>query len=124
MPLRLIVGAELDGLVEGHRYSNMSSCCRSREPESKATLLVLLLRRRPVNEREGISTRMATRPVPSMPGPGGTLQRRTVCDTISDCDGRTVRRERCVAVIAETTREGGTGRDGRDLFDYIYIFCV
>lgn len=92
VPLRLLAGAELDGLFAGHRYSKISTpgppCWRSRDPESKATLLALLLRRRPINERHGTSTRMATRPVPSMPGPGGTLQRRTVCETISDCARR------------------------------------
>lgn len=91
VPLRLIAGAELDGLVAGPRYSNVLASTprarsRSRGPESKATLLLLLLRRRLLmDEREGTSTRSATRPVPSTPGPGGTLQRRTVCDTTSDC---------------------------------------
>lgn len=111
----------MDGLVTGHRYSNMSTpgapCWRSRDPESKATLLVLLLRRRPadVEREEGTSTRTATRPVPSMPGPGGTLQRRTVCDNISDC----VRRQnkdvvvRCGAVRSESER-AGSGNENED----------
>lgn len=86
VPLRLSGGAELVGLFTGHRYSNISTpatpCWRPRDPASK--VLALLLRRKTADEREGTSTRMATRPVPSAPGPGGTLQRTTVWDTISD----------------------------------------
>lgn len=52
-------------------------------------LVLLLLRRRPPG-RGGICTRMSTCPVPSMPGPGGTLHRSTVWDTISDCGGEAV----------------------------------
>lgn len=142
VPLRLIAGAELDdGLVAGHRYSNMSTpgpppCWRSRDPESKATLLVLLLRRRPTADREGTSTRMATRPVPSTPGPGGTLQRRTVCDTISDfvcVSGERDAFEFAVAFIAETTvgSGNGTAREGRGgeggvrfVGIRIYVCCI
>lgn len=113
VPLRLIAGAELDGLFAGHRYSNTSTPpgwrppAPPRDPESNMTLLVLLLRRRPpapVDEgREGASTRMATRPVPSTPGPGGTLQRKTVCDTISDCTP---------ATRSRSTRRGEGRREG------------
>lgn len=77
--------------MAGDRYSNTSTpttpCWRPLPLEADSKLVLLLLRPKPLLLAvRVVSTRMVTRPVPWMPGPGGTLHRSTVWETISDWD--------------------------------------